>query len=73
MNYKFDTWFPLLCDNSAYVIGQAIKSKRNRYKEKGEILSGNQIINKNTGEVEDVSFLKKGTEEPKDKGVILWD
>lgn len=67
MNYKFDTWFPLLCDNSAYVIGQAIKSKRNRYKEKGEILSGNQIINKNTGEVEDVSFLKKGTEEPKEK------
>ncbi len=67
MNYKFDTWFPLLCDNSAYVIGQAIKSKRNRYKEKGEILSGNQIINKNTGEVEDVSFLKKGKEEPKEK------
>lgn len=65
MHNKFDTWFPLLCDNSAYVIGQAIKSKRNRYKEKGEILSGNQIINKNTGEVEDVSFLKKGTEEPK--------
>lgn len=67
MNNKFDTWFPLLCDSSAYVIGQAIKSKRNRYKEKGEILSGNQIINKNTGEVEDVSFLKKGTEEPKEK------
>lgn len=67
MNNKFDTWFPLLCDSSAYVIGQAIKSKRNRYKEKGEILSGNQIINKNTGEVEYVSFLKKGTEEPKEK------
>lgn len=27
---KFDTWFPLLCDNSAYVIGQYIKSQRNR-------------------------------------------
>lgn len=23
-----DTWFPLLCDNSAYVIGQYIKSRR---------------------------------------------
>lgn len=28
-NY-FDTWFPLLCDNSAYVIGQYIKSARHR-------------------------------------------
>lgn len=27
---KFDTWFPLLCDNSAYVIGQYIKSQRHR-------------------------------------------
>lgn len=26
--YEFDTWFPLLCDNSAYVLGQFIKSKR---------------------------------------------
>lgn len=26
----FDTWFPLLCDNSAYVIGQYIKSVRHR-------------------------------------------
>lgn len=25
---RFDDWFPLLCDNSAYVIGQYIKSKR---------------------------------------------
>lgn len=28
--YQFDTWFPLLCDNSAYVIGQYIKSNRHR-------------------------------------------
>lgn len=41
--------------------------KRNRYKEKGEILTGNQIINKNTGEVEEVSFLQKGKDEPEDK------
>lgn len=28
---KFDTWFPLLCDNSAYVVGQYIKSQRHRF------------------------------------------
>lgn len=66
MNEKFDTWFPLLCDNSAYIIGQAINSRRNRYKEKGETLVGNQIINHTTGEVENVSFLQKGKEEPED-------
>lgn len=27
----FDDWFPLLCDNSAYVVGQYIKSCRYRY------------------------------------------
>lgn len=27
---RFDTWFPLLCDSSAYVIGQYIKSQRHR-------------------------------------------
>ena len=27
---RYDDWFPLLCDNSAYVVGQYIKSKRNR-------------------------------------------
>lgn len=26
----FDDWFPLLCDNSAYVVGQYIKSQRHR-------------------------------------------
>lgn len=31
MSDKFDTWFPLLCDNSAYVIGQYIKSQRCRF------------------------------------------
>lgn len=30
MAEKFDTWFPLLCDNSAYVVNQYIKSNRER-------------------------------------------
>lgn len=30
MAEKFDYWFPLLCDNSAYVVGQYIKSQRHR-------------------------------------------
>lgn len=27
---RFDDWFPLLCDNSAYIVGQYIKSVRHR-------------------------------------------
>ncbi len=27
---EFETWFPLLCDNSAFVVGQYIKSQRHR-------------------------------------------
>lgn len=35
MSERFEDWFPLLCDNSSYVIGQYIKSQRHRhYKEK---------------------------------------
>lgn len=30
MAERFDEWFPLLCDNSAYVVGQYIKSQRHR-------------------------------------------
>lgn len=30
MQEHYDDWFPLLCDNSAYVIGQVIKSQRHR-------------------------------------------
>lgn len=33
MAEKFDTWFPLLCDNSAYVVNQYIKSNRERVHE----------------------------------------
>lgn len=32
----FDDWFPLLCDNSAYVVGQYIKSQRHRNEVKHE-------------------------------------
>lgn len=63
MNQKFDTWFPLLCDNSAYVIDSAIKSKRNRFEKKGKMLIGDEIVDHLTGEVEDVPFLQKGKEE----------
>lgn len=27
---RFDDWWPLLCDNSAYIIGQLLKSRRHR-------------------------------------------
>lgn len=30
MNERFDTWFPMLCDNSAYIVNQYIKSNRER-------------------------------------------
>lgn len=30
MDQKFDTWFPLLCDSSAYIVNQYIKSNRQR-------------------------------------------
>ena len=28
---RFDDWFPLLCDNSAYIMGEHIKSRRHKY------------------------------------------
>lgn len=30
MDYRFDDWFPLLCDNSAFVVDKYIKSQRHR-------------------------------------------
>lgn len=39
---RFFDWFPLLCDNSAYIMGEYIKSKRNRYKE--EFYRGTQYV-----------------------------
>lgn len=40
----YDDWFPLLCDNSSYFIGQYIKSQRNR-----QLLS--HKVEPNTGEI----------------------
>lgn len=58
MKNKSTTWFPLLCDNSAYIISSVITSKRNRYKDTGLVLSGSSLIDKETGEiVEDKSHL----------------
>lgn len=58
MENRFDSWFPLLCDNSAYIISSVISSKRNRLKDTGTILSGRSLIDSTTGEViEDKSFL----------------
>ena len=34
MSERFDDWFPLLCDSSAYVVGQYIKSQRHRAERK---------------------------------------
>lgn len=36
MSAKMDSWFPLLCDNSAYVVGQYIKSQRHRQEQRQE-------------------------------------
>ena len=41
---RYDDWFPLLCDNSSYFIGQYIKSQRNR-----QLLS--HKVEPNTGEI----------------------
>src|SRR5690625_3025055 len=30
MDERFDDWFPLLCDNSAYIVDSYIKSNRHR-------------------------------------------
>lgn len=34
---RFDDWFPLLCDSSAYVVGNYIKSQRHRYENGGAL------------------------------------
>lgn len=38
---EFDRWFPLLCDNSSYVVNQYIKSQRHRH----------PVVDSETGEV----------------------
>lgn len=49
-----DDWFPLLCDNSAYIINQYIKSCRHQKKNKVVSDTGEEIIyNSETGEIDD--------------------
>ena len=31
--YRSDDWFPILCDNSAFVVDKCIKSNRHRYRD----------------------------------------
>ena len=40
----FDDWFPLLCDNSAYIVNQYIKSQRHRQQLKIDPETGELII-----------------------------
>lgn len=42
---RFDDWFPLLCDNSAYIMGEFIKSRRNR------VPQTVKLVDRATGEV----------------------
>lgn len=56
MTERFDTWFPALCDNCSYVIGQYIKSQRHRSRldpdPAGSPGPGSKIqVNPDTGEV----------------------
>ena len=60
---KLDTWFPLLCDNSAYIIDSAIKSKRNRFKDSNQVSNNGELVNIKTGEVETLDFLKEQDDE----------
>lgn len=44
---RFDDWFPLLCDNSAYIMGAMIKSRRHRAEQQVKIIK----VNRETGEI----------------------
>lgn len=44
---RFDDWFPLLCDNSAYIMGEYIKSRRHGSNQKPTTI----IVDRETGEV----------------------
>ncbi len=46
MNERFEDWFPLLCDNSAYIINSVIKSNKFSLREK-DVVS----VDPDTGEV----------------------
>lgn len=53
MNYarleKFEDWFPLLCDNSAYIVNQYIKSQRHRAQ--ARVIPSPANIDAETGEI----------------------
>ena len=46
----YEDWFPLLCDNSAYIMGQYIKSRRHRGGQSSEVINPIKIDDE-TGEV----------------------
>ena len=35
---RFNDWFPLLCDNSAYIMGSMIKSRRHRFEKTVQVI-----------------------------------
>lgn len=49
MQHRFDDWFPLLCDNSCFVMVQYLKSKR--HSKRSLDFQDDLIIDKETGEV----------------------
>ena len=48
---RFDDWFPLLCDNCAFVMNQFLKSKRHSYH--APLTEDKDIVDKETGEILD--------------------
>ena len=54
----FEDWFPLLCDNCSYIIGNYIKSRRNYFKENSEV---RQLIDPKSGELVNAQILKGET------------
>lgn len=51
----FDDWFPLLCDNCSYIIGNYIKSRRNYFKDNSDV---KMLVNPETGELVHAQILK---------------
>ncbi len=47
---RFDDWFPLLCDNSSYIMGSVLKSYRHRRIQSSEVINPIKI-DEETGEV----------------------
>lgn len=49
MMERFDDWFPLLCDNSAYIMGTVIKSYRHKIERPIKVVR----VDKETGEIKE--------------------